>query len=135
MKLIQRLNPVSKSVFVFMLLMNNMAAADASPVPVSRYRKSVMSLQSIKINRSLTSRKYKIKLYTDYKQEAMFFSASGPKQKIYQLYLFDLAGTLIKQATVLHKQTTLVQMNNKGTYLFEVFSDDERIESGEVLVN
>ena len=91
--------------------------------------------KSIKINRSLVSKKYSIRLYADMKQEAVFFSASGPKQKFYQLYLFDLTGRLISQASIAHKQTTLVEMKTKGTYLFEVFSDDEKIESGEVLVN
>jgi hypothetical protein len=91
--------------------------------------------KSIKINRSLVSKKYRIRLYADMKQEAVFFSASGPKQKYYQLYLFDLAGRLISQASIAHKQTTLVEMKTKGTFLFEVFSDDEKIESGEVLVN
>jgi len=91
--------------------------------------------KSIKINRSLTSKKYRIRLYPDTKQEAMFFSASGPKEKLYQLFLFDLGGRLITQASIAHKQTTLVKMKTKGTYLFEVFSDDEKIESGEVLVN
>ena len=91
--------------------------------------------KSIKINRSLISKKYRIRLYPDMKQEAVFFSASGPKEKFYQLYLFDLAGKLISQASIAHKQTTLVEMKTKGTYLFEVFSDDEKIESGEVLVN
>ena len=91
--------------------------------------------KSIKINRSLVSKKYRIRLYPDMKQEAVFFSASGPKQKFYQLYLFDLSGRLISQASIAHKQTTLIEMKTKGTYLFEVFSDDEKIESGEVLVN
>jgi hypothetical protein len=91
--------------------------------------------KSIRINRSLVSKKYRIRLYPDMKQEAVFFSASGPKQKYYQLYLFDLAGKLISQASIAHKQTTLVEMKTKGTFLFEVFSDDEKIESGEVLVN
>ena len=91
--------------------------------------------KSIKINRSLISKKYRIRLYPDMKQEAVFFSASGPKEKFYQLYLFDLSGKLISQASIAHKQTTLVEMKMKGTYLFEVFSDDEKIESGEVLVN
>jgi hypothetical protein len=91
--------------------------------------------KSIKINRSLVSKKYRIRLYADMKQEAVFFSASGPKQKYYQLYVFDLTGRLISQASIAHKQTTLVEMKTKGTYLFEVFSDDEKIESGEVLVN
>jgi len=90
---------------------------------------------SIKINRSVSSRKYRIRLYADTKQEAMLFSASGRKPKLYQLYLFDLGGKLISQASIAHKQTTLVRMQTKGTYLFEVFTDDERIESGKVLVN
>jgi len=95
----------------------------------------IPATKSIKISRSISSRKYRIRLYADTNQEAMLFSASGRKPKLYQLYLFDLGGKLISQASIAHNETTLVRMQTKGTYLFEVFSDDERIESGEVLVN
>ena len=67
-----------------------------------------------------------------------FFSASGPVKdgdgKVYQLYLFDIEGNLIKQANIRNKQTTVLNNLEKGTYVFEVFSDDERIENGQLFV-
>lgn len=117
---------------LFLLAMPCKPAAAGKTLPASVSR--MPGRNSIIINRQLVSRKHKIRLYPDVKQEAMFFYASGEKGKIYQLFLFDMSGSLIKQTSVLNKQTTLVHMDIKGTYLFEVFSNDERIESGEVHV-
>ena len=75
-----------------------------------------------------------IKLYPDAGQEVLFFSASGKEGKVYQLFLFDIEGNLVKQVSVKNKQTTIIKDFLKGTYLFEVFSDDERIENGQVMV-
>ena len=56
------------------------------------------------------------------------------KEKVYQLFLFDVEGNLVKQANIKNKQTTVIDNIEKGNYLFEVFSDDERIENGQVIV-
>ena len=88
----------------------------------------------IVIVKNTASRKHKIRIYPDAQGRGLFFNASGTKGKIYQFYLFDISGQLVKRANVLHSQTTMVDMMEKGTYTFEVFSDDERIETGNVLV-
>ena len=33
-----------------------------------------------------------------------------------------------------NKETTVIDNIEKGNYLFEVFSDDERIENGQVII-
>ncbi len=81
------------------------------------------------------SRKHKIRIYPDVDGRGLFFNASGVKGKVYQFFLFDVSGKLVKRANVLHTQTTMVDTLEKGTYTFEVFSDDERIEAGNVLVH
>lgn len=89
---------------------------------------------SILVEKQFTSKKYKIRLYPSASQEVLFFNATGENGKIYQLYLFDMDGQLVKQANIKNKQTTIITNIEKGVYLFEVFSDDERIETGKVTV-
>ena len=92
------------------------------------------TFDSIVVERQFTSKKYKIKLYPNANQQVLFFSASGKEGKIYQLFLFDVDGNLAKQANIKNKQTTVVNNLGKGIYLFEVFSDDERIGNGKLTV-
>lgn len=91
-------------------------------------------LDSIVVEKQFTSKKYRIRLYPGASQEVLFFSATGENGKIYQLYLFDMDGLLVKQANIKNKQTTVITDIEKGVYLFEVFSDDERIETGKITV-
>ena len=89
---------------------------------------------TILVQKQITSRKYKIKLYPNANHEVLFFSARGNEAKVYQLFLFDMDGRLVKQVNIKNKQTTVLDNIEKGNYLFEVFSDDERIENGQVTI-
>jgi len=89
---------------------------------------------TILIQKSQTSKKIKIKLYPNANHQVLFFSASGQDGKVFQLFLFDIDGKLVKQVNIRNKQTTVLNNIDKGNYLFEVFSDDERIENGQVIV-
>ncbi|MBC7829297.1 MAG: T9SS type A sorting domain-containing protein [Chitinophagaceae bacterium] len=107
----------------------------ASAIP-SQGRESLSFhyLDSIVVEKQLTNKKHKIRLYPNANQQVLFFSANGEHGKIYQLFLFDMDGKLVKQANIKNKQTTVINNIDKGVYLFEVFSDDERIENGKVTV-
>ena len=89
---------------------------------------------TILINKTLTSKKHKIKLYANADNSVIFFTASGEAGRVYQLYLFDVDGKLNKQIQIRNKETTVLTNITKGSYSFEVFSDDERIENGQVVV-
>jgi hypothetical protein len=89
---------------------------------------------TILVQKQQTNRRHKIKLYPNANHEVLFFSARGVDGKVYQLFLFDIEGNLVKQVNIKNKQTTIVNNIAKGNYLFEVFSDDERIENGQVIV-
>jgi len=89
---------------------------------------------TILINKTQTNKKYRIKIYPSATNEVIFFSASGETGKVYQLFLFDLDGTLIKQTQIRNKETTMLTNFIKGSYIFEIFSDDERIENGTMQV-
>ena len=89
---------------------------------------------TITVQKDLKSKKHKIKLYPNASHQVLFFSANGEQGRVYQFYLFDMEGKLVKQANIRNNQTTVLNKIEKGNYLFEVFSDDERIENGLVMV-
>src|SRR5450432_1979477 len=89
---------------------------------------------SILINKLLISKKYKIKIYAGAGNETLFFNASGEDGKVYQFFLFDIEGNMVKQTQIRNKQTTILTNFNKGCYTFEVFSDDEHIENGTLTI-
>ena len=90
---------------------------------------------TILINKTLTSKKHKIRLYANADNSVVFFTASGEAGRVYQLYLFDVDGKLNKQIQIRNRETTVLTNILKGSYLFEVFSDDERIENGQLVVH
>jgi len=92
------------------------------------------TIHSIQISKSQTSKKHKIKLYSDARQQVLFFSANGDEGKVYQLYLFDMDGRLVSQSRIRSRETTVLTNISEGNFLFEVFTDDERIENGQLTV-
>jgi hypothetical protein len=92
------------------------------------------TLHSIRVSKALSSKKNKIRLYPDARQQVLFFSVNGEDGKVYQLYLFDMDGRLVNQAHIRNKETTVLTTISEGNYLFEVFTNDERIENGQLTV-
>ena len=111
------------------LLLTGAHTSIGCPLPVPTY-----SIDTILVQKQTTSKKHRIKLYPNAEQDVLFFSVRGYEGKVYQLFLFDVAGNLIRQANVKGRQTTVIDNIEKGNYLFEVFSDDERIENGQVII-
>lgn len=92
------------------------------------------TVHSIEISKSLSSKKHKIRLYPDARQQVLFFSANGENGKVYQLFLFDMDGRLVNQTQIRNRETTVLTNISEGNFLFEVFTDDERIENGQLRV-
>lgn len=92
------------------------------------------TIHSIQVSKSQSSKKHKIRLYPDARQQVLFFSANGEDGKVYQLFLFDMDGRLVSQTHIRNKETTVLTNIQEGNFLFEVFTDDERIENGQVTV-
>lgn len=93
------------------------------------------SNDTIEVQKQQVSKKHRIALYPDAAHEVLFFSASGENGKVYQLFMFDMDGKLVKQVNIKNRQTTILNQIDKGNYLFEVFSDDKRIGNGQVIVH
>ena len=92
------------------------------------------TIHSIQVSTAISSKKHKIRLYPDARQQVLFFSASGQDGKVYQLFLFDMDGRLVSQTHIRNKETTVLTNISEGNFLFEVFTDDERIENGQLTV-
>jgi hypothetical protein len=89
---------------------------------------------TILVYKQQVSKKHGIRLYPDANHHVLFFAAKGIYGKAYQLFIFDVEGKLVKQVNIRNKETTVLDNIEKGDYSFEVFSDDERIENGQVIV-
>jgi hypothetical protein len=76
----------------------------------------------------------KIRLYPNVTNEVLFFTADGQEGKVYQLFVFNMDGKVAKQTQVRNRETTLLSKFDKGNYLFEVFSNDDKIENGTIAV-
>jgi hypothetical protein len=97
-------------------------------------RMDTNTIHSIQVSKSQKNKKSKIKLYPDARQEVLFFSVNGEDRKVYQLYLFDMDGKVVNQAVIRNRETTVLTNIPEGNYLYQVFSDDERIDDGQVSV-
>jgi len=97
-------------------------------------RPDTNTIRTILVNKSLKSKKNTIRLYPDARKQVLFFSANGESNKVYQLYLFDMDGKLVNQAAIRNRETTVLTNIGEGNYLYEVFSNDERIENGQLTV-
>lgn len=109
-------------------------AAAGSHFAGSHYPPGNDTTHSIQISKSLSSKKHKIRLYPDARQQVLFFSANGENGKVYQLFLFDMDGRLVSQTQIRNRETTVLTNISEGNFLFEVFTDDERIENGQLTV-
>ena len=128
---VRKLNVRSVSILVVATVVLTICASSAAAGPVSP---RTQSADTILVQKQITSKKYRIRLYPNANNEVLFFSARGDEAKIYQLFLFDVEGKLVKQVNIKNKQTTVLDNIEKGNYVFEVFSDDERIENGQVII-
>ena len=89
---------------------------------------------SILIYKQVLNKSYKIGLYPDAAQKVVFFTVKGSEGKVYQLYIFDLEGNLVKQSEIRNKQTSYISEMERGTYVFDVFCDDDKIGNGQIAV-
>jgi hypothetical protein len=89
---------------------------------------------TILIQKNSIVKSHRINLYPDANQKVVFFSVRGEDGKVYQLYVFDIEGKLVKQVETRNKQTIVVKGIKKGSYFFEVFSDDKRIGNGQIAI-
>lgn len=133
-----RINPAKRvrgysmsllAIGIFALSVNNAAATT-----MNKHIRAVQPADTILVQKLLNTKKHKIKLTPSVNSQVLFFSVNGDEGRLYQLFLFDVDGKLVKRANIRNKETTVLNNIEKGSYLYEVFSEDERIENGQVFV-
>jgi hypothetical protein len=61
-------------------------------------------------------------------------SISATTSSPLHFYIFDMEGTLVYQAVLNNKERKMVDNLKKGTYLYDVFENDESIEEGKIII-
>jgi hypothetical protein len=61
-------------------------------------------------------------------------SVTSKSEQVLHFYIFDLEGTLIYQTVLKSKEKKAISSLTKGTYMYNVFANDESIEEGKLLV-
>jgi hypothetical protein len=86
------------------------------------------------VTKAQNNKKHNVRLYSNDRQDELLFTVSGPEGKNYQLFVFDMDGKLVCQAKIQNRETSIINRILKGNYFFEVFSNDEQVESGQLRV-
>ena len=114
---------------VFQLSLSSAQANVISFAPVSNKADSII------VTKTQVSKKCTIRIYPNATHEVLFFSVNGGEKKVYDLFIFNMDGKLVSRTQVRNRETTLLKSFAKGSYFFEVFSNDERIENGNMTIN
>ena len=61
-------------------------------------------------------------------------SVSSKTEQSLHFYIFDLEGTLIYQTLLKTKEKKAINSLTKGTYMYNVFANDESIEEGKLII-
>jgi hypothetical protein len=122
----------SSSMMVFLLtlpmLSSNEKFANTSTAPAPDHS------YTITISKLFENKNYKIEMRTNSSLHQLLITAGPEQKKVYHFYLFDIDGKLRAQANIRSSEKTAFVNISKGNYLFEIFSNDERIENGELTV-
>jgi hypothetical protein len=61
-------------------------------------------------------------------------SVSSTTTSLLHFYIFDLEGTLIFQTELNSKEKKAIEHLKKGTYMYDVFENDESVEEGKIVI-
>lgn len=84
------------------------------------------------IDKNTDAKKAAIKLYPN--PSFGKISVSAITASPLHFYIFDLDGTMVYQAVLNNKEKKVIDKLKKGTYLYDVFENDESIEEGKITV-
>ena len=88
----------------------------------------------ILVSKTQNNKKHRMHLYSNDQEDQILFSVNGPEGNTYQLYLFNMDGHMVTQANAASRETRVLSGIAKGNYLFEVFTHDEQVESGQLTI-
>ena len=87
---------------------------------------------SLSINNTV-EKKNSIKLYPNPSPDGIITVNSTITEPLH-FYVFDLEGTLLHRIALKGKEQRTISDLKKGTYMYDVFKNDESIEQGKIIV-
>ena len=131
-----------RSVLVIMTLLCFTAMANRSYAQQShaRYATSFItvpvdkdSLTIVEKNSFSKSKKETIKIYPNPSTSGNIHVSAVGDQEL-QFYVFELDGTMVSNLRLSGKEKKTIKNLRKGTYTYDVFMNDEGVESGTIVV-
>ena len=101
---------------------------------VSYAGSSLPAPNAVLITKMLKNKKHKVKLFTASDYKTLLFTVHGVVAKRYNLYIFDLDGRLIAESAILNQETGILPEISAGTYQYEVFAGDIKVENGQLKI-
>ena len=123
-----------KNIFIHFTIHGLLLLLSICSLKIAVAEEEIDRQDTIVVNKLHSGGKCKVRMYPNATHEVLFFTASGEENKVYQLFLFDVEGKLVKQTVVHNRQTGFLSKFVKGNYVYEVFSNDERIEDGNIVI-
>lgn len=122
---------IFSTVIVFITIVS--VAAIASPKS-NTHNPAVQNIFSDTVQiHSYPSRKNCIRLYPNPTSNGVITVNSNTGEPLH-FYIFDLEGVLISRVELKPKVQTTISDLKKGTYMYDVFKNDESIEQGKIIV-
>ena len=80
-----------------------------------------------------SKKKSTIKLYPNPSPDGVI-TVNSTINELLHFYVFDLEGTLLHRILLKGKEQKTITNLKKGTYMYDVFKNDESIEQGKIIV-
>lgn len=104
-------------------------------------KKGIPCIQNIVVYDTLEIKKFKqqytrenIRIFPNPSNGIIHVNSINKSLKEIQFYVFDLEGTMIENVRLVGKERKKIRGLKKGTYLYDVFNNDESIERGKIVV-
>jgi hypothetical protein len=104
---------------------NPFKTSDVFPVQ-NNFSRSLLTAEPI-------GKKNTIRLYPNPSPNGTITVNSTTNELLY-FYVFDLEGTLLHRITLKGKDQRTITKLKRGTYMYDVFKNDESIEQGKIIV-
>jgi hypothetical protein len=107
--------------------------AVSNPVKIKNGFSVQNNFSDVLDNGKKAKKKSAIKLYPNPSSNGVITVSSSINEPLH-FYVFDLEGTLLHRIALKGKEQKTITNLKKGTYMYDVFKNDESIEQGKIIV-
>jgi hypothetical protein len=88
---------------------------------------------SIEAGKTQYAKKHRVTLIAA-GQNKVLCKVNGISGKAYQIFVFTIESRLVTQTSIRSGETAILNNLSKGNYLVDVLLDDEKVESGQLII-